>query len=472
MHVYIYIFYFQVPEMVRSIPPAKVFAMRQQTQLLWDRYFSSVEKIVFTTLEVSGAIETPPSRRGEVWRDWRSCFGKRCAKCTQLFSEIMSLAFILLRRHDYDIASCYAILFCANCSVCLILQIIRERLPSQPARDGLVWNSSPGGLLALPQFSDTWRHYPFSLGVGFPVGFPGESAPSPPMGTDQDARFTAVVYTQQQSLLAPQSGSVSSSPLHRLLKNVARSIFVARIIVICSGEKCGGRLPTQRWAQLPSNVPLNVLQAEGGSSGSGGGISRRFQPHALIQTSAILSLDEDCLLTTDEVDFAFSVWRAFPERIVGYPARSHFWDDAKGSWGYTSKWTNEYSIVLTGAAFYHRYYNFLYTRWLSPLLLKTVEQSHNCEDILMNFLVAHVTRRPPIKVTQRKQYKEQPPGGARSPWNDPDHFVQRQTCLNTFAAVFGYMPLLRSSMRLDPVLFKDPVSNLRKKYRQIELVGS
>ena len=81
----------------------------------------------------------------------------------------------------------------------------------------------------------------------------------------------------------------------------------------------------------------------------------------------------------------------------------------QGTWGYTSKWTNDYSIVLTGAAFYHRYFNYLYTEWLSPLLLKTVEQSHNCEDILMNFLVSHVTRRPPIKVTQRKQYKEQPP---------------------------------------------------------------
>jgi len=90
----------------------------------------------------------------------------------------------------------------------------------------------------------------------------------------------------------------------------------------------------------------------------------------------------------------------------------------QGTWGYTSKWTNDYSIVLTGAAFYHRYYNFLYTHWLSPLLHKTVEQSQNCEDILMNFLVSHVTRRPPIKVTQRKQYKEQPPGGARFvfPW--------------------------------------------------------
>jgi len=64
------------------------------------------------------------------------------------------------------------------------------------------------------------------------------------------------------------------------------------------------------------------------------------------------------------------------------------------------------------------------------------------------------------------------PFGFRSPWNDPDHFIQRQTCMNTFVAVFGYMPLLRSNTRLDPVLFKDSVSNLRKKYRQIELVSN
>lgn len=88
----------------------------------------------------------------------------------------------------------------------------------------------------------------------------------------------------------------------------------------------------------------------------------------------------------------------------------------QGTWGYTSKWTNDYSIVLTGAAFYHRYYNYLYSEWLSPLLLKTVEQSHNCEDILMNFLVSHVTRRPPIKVTQRKQYKESSPAPSSARW--------------------------------------------------------
>lgn len=56
-----------------------------------------------------------------------------------------------------------------------------------------------------------------------------------------------------------------------------------------------------------------------------------------------------------QVDFAFLVWRSFPERIVGFPTLSHFWDPEQGRWGYTSRWTNELSIVLTAAAFYHRY---------------------------------------------------------------------------------------------------------------------
>ena len=56
-----------------------------------------------------------------------------------------------------------------------------------------------------------------------------------------------------------------------------------------------------------------------------------------------------------QVEFAFHVWQHFGDRIVGYPARNHFWDEATSQWAYTSKWTNQYSMVLTGAAFYHRY---------------------------------------------------------------------------------------------------------------------
>lgn len=124
--------------------------------------------------------------------------------------------------------------------------------------------------------------------------------------------------------------------------------------------------------------------------------------------------------------------------------------------------------------FRFRYYNYLYTNGLSSLLTRMVDESQNCEDILMNFLVSHVTKLPPIKVTHRKQYRESllPSNAKNSQWMDSFHFSQRQLCIDTFANTFGYMPLVRSKMRMDPMLFKDPVSNLRKKYRQIEVVNT
>jgi hypothetical protein len=55
-----------------------------------------------------------------------------------------------------------------------------------------------------------------------------------------------------------------------------------------------------------------------------------------------------------QVDFAFVVWQSFPERMVGFLSGSHFWDEAQGGWGYRTGMTNEFSMVLTTAAFYHR----------------------------------------------------------------------------------------------------------------------
>lgn len=410
----------QVPEILHSVSPAKVFAMRQQTQILWDRYLSSVDKIVDTTIE-----------------------------------------------------------------------IIRGRINAHASREGLIWNSDPGALLTLnPGYSDSYQDFPFDFGecsqdsavagcdlAKKPSGqLLDTSPPSPwsslstfsshqPLLSANDNRrtnnnsmsFTAVIYTQ----LATTSVVHLSAPIFKLARNVAASAFVDKIIVIWTSESRPP--PTTQWPFIGgrTRVPVHVLHVAKAP------VSERFRPNDLIKTDAILSLDDDAAITTEEMDFAFSVWQHFPDRIVGFPARSFYWDDRKHAWAYTSKWSNEYAMVLTGAAFYHRYYNHMYTEWLPPIVHKTVDQASNCEDILMNFLVSHITRRPPIKVTQRKQYKEP---SVKSPWSDPSHFAQRQSCINTFTAVFGYMPLQKSSTRFDPVLYKDAVANARKKYRKLELI--
>ncbi|NXC22349.1 EXT1A protein, partial [Corythaeola cristata] len=194
-------------------------------------------------------------------------------------------------------------------------------------------------------------------------------------------------------------------------------------------------------------------------------LSNRFFPYADIQTDAVLSLDEHTSLSTSEVDFAFVVWRSFPERIVGFLTWSHFWDPEQRRWGYTSRWTNELSIVLTAAAFYHRYYHSLFTEYLPAGLRELADSLAACEDILMNVLVAAVTKLPPIKVTQRKQQKDPVKGTAGAGGR---RLSQRHDCLNQLAAWFGSMPLVSSQLRLDPVLFKDQVSVLRKKYPRLE----
>lgn len=63
---------------------------------------------------------------------------------------------------------------------------------------------------------------------------------------------------------------------------------------------------------------------------------------------------------------------------------------------------------------FSRYYHYLYTHFLPSSLKNMVDQLANCEDILMNFLVSAVTKLPPIKVTQKKQYKETMMGQVRT----------------------------------------------------------
>ena len=57
--------------------------------------------------------------------------------------------------------------------------------------------------------------------------------------------------------------------------------------------------------------------------------------------------------------------------------------------------------MLTGAAFYHKYYNYAYSRVMPAAIRDKVDEFMNCEDLAMNFLIAHMTRKPPVKVTSR-----------------------------------------------------------------------
>ena len=68
----------QVPEILRSVTGPEVFSMRQQTQVVWEQYLSSVEKIVMTTIHIvrervhphlARSSHTWNSSPGALWSD-------------------------------------------------------------------------------------------------------------------------------------------------------------------------------------------------------------------------------------------------------------------------------------------------------------------------------------------------------------------------------------------------------------------
>ena len=48
------------------------------------------------------------------------------------------------------------------------------------------------------------------------------------------------------------------------------------------------------------------------------------------------------------------VWRESRDRLVGLPGRYHAWDVRHGGWLYQANVSCELSMILTGAAFFHR----------------------------------------------------------------------------------------------------------------------
>lgn len=61
-------------------------------------------------------------------------------------------------------------------------------------------------------------------------------------------------------------------------------------------------------------------------------------------------------------------------------------------------------MVLTGLAFYHKYWSYVYTTQLPGDIKSWVDTNMNCEDIAMNFLVSNLTGKAPIKVLSAYLY--------------------------------------------------------------------
>lgn len=341
-------------KVLKGVSKAKLFEMRSQALLLWNRYFRSMAKIALTTLDV-----------------------------------------------------------------------INDRVFPHVAKTYEDWNDLPPGLLPPAPFA-------------FPFVAP------------RSRGFTAVVLTYDR---------VNS--LFKVVQQLTQVPSLVKVVVVWNNQRKSPP-PSSAWPKL--NKPLKVIRTKANK------LSNRFYPYKDIETEAVLAIDDDILmLTSDELEFGFEVWREFPDRIVGFPSRVHLWDNGTQQWKYESEWTNDVSMVLTGAAFYHKHYSYEYFERLPTSIRRWVDERMNCEDIAMNFLVANITGKAPIKVAPRKKFKCPECARLDNLSNDLQHMAARTECVNVFARAFGGMPLKTIEFRADPVLFKD---NFPEKLKRFPNLGS
>uniref|UniRef100_A0A1I8BLN0 Glyco_transf_64 domain-containing protein n=1 Tax=Meloidogyne hapla TaxID=6305 RepID=A0A1I8BLN0_MELHA len=217
--------------------------------------------------------------------------------------------------------------------------------------------------------------------------------------------------------------------------------YLNKVIVIWNDVKRAPTLPA--WPRL--RVPLLFI------NGTKNSLNNRFIPYKEIETEAVLSIDDDLDLKQYEIIFAFRVWREQRDRIVGFPARYHarFGD----SINYDSNHTCQF-------------YLHAYTYYMPQIIRDKVDEWTNCEDLAMNFLVSHLSRKPPIKTTSK--WTLRCPTCKESLSNNSYYFNERHKCTQFFIQVYGYNPLLFSQFRADSVLFKTRVpSNHQKCFRYV-----
>ncbi|KAI6232704.1 Exostosin-like 3 [Aphelenchoides fujianensis] len=311
-----------------------------------------------------------------------------------------------------------------------------------------LWNKHPHFVDASPEF--------LAFAAALPSGAEFDEAASSGMrpiapGSGQEfslalggnrirEQFTIVILTHNRD-----------DVLAVMLEKINRCPYVNRVLVVWNNPD---REPPDSWPKL--HVPVLFIKAERNS------LNNRFLPYDQIRTEAVLSLDDDIDFKAPEIVFAFRVWRENRERIVGLPARYHarYGDELF----YNSNHTCQLSMILTGAAFLHKSYFYAYSNQMPAIIREKVDEWMNCEDLAMNFLVAHLTRRPPIKATNK--WTIRCPTCPETLSGDAGHFDKRSRCIRFFVEVYGYNPLMFTQFRADSVLYRTRVPvNHQKCFR-------
>lgn len=420
--------------LLRSVSDADLLSMRRQGRLIWERYFSSVQANVDTLVaSLRDRLGIPPRPIPNV-----------------VAQSVFNASFVPLKADPPPVLDAEPDESLGPIEPPYPSPAFRRNYTTMLIQSRDAWNDWGDPFFLYPQLpfdpvlpSDA-KFIGSGMGfrpIGKGAGGAGKEFGESLGGNHPREQFTVVMLTyERDQVLMDSLGRLYGLP------------YLHKVVVVWNSPR--PPLDDLRWPDI--GVPVVVVKAARNS------LNNRFLPFDQIETEAILSVDDDAHLRHDEILFGFRVWRENRDRVVGFPGRFHAWDtNTLDAWNYNSNYSCELSMVLTGAAFVHKYYMYLYTYTLPQAIRDKVDEYMNCEDIAMNFLVSHLTRKPPVKVTSRWTFRC--PGCAVSLSEDDTHFQERHKCINFFSSVFGYTPLLNTQYRADSILFKTRIPHDKQK---------
>ncbi|KZV29455.1 hypothetical protein F511_03740 [Dorcoceras hygrometricum] len=231
-----------------------------------------------------------------------------------------------------------------------------------------------------------------------------------------------------------------------LLQSIAATYSAAPQVAGVVILWCNPSTSPRTLSRLSQNVSAFVHRSPSRS------LNSRFYPWEIINTRAVLICDDDIVADTASVFFAFAVWKSDPDRVVGFFARSHAYDIVSRSWIYTME-REKYSIILTKFMILDIKYLEIYSCSEEYATARqVVDKTNNCEDILMNFVVADEIGRGPLMVGAKgggirdhgDSRNEDVSGGVAEVGLSSrrvEHRKRRGECLREFHRILGRMPL-------------------------------
>ncbi|KAI5479115.1 glycosyltransferase family 64 protein [Pseudohyphozyma bogoriensis] len=166
-------------------------------------------------------------------------------------------------------------------------------------------------------------------------------------------------------------------------------------------------------------------------------LSNRFNPIRGLRTEAVFIADDDIFITTKDIDFAFEVWEARRESIVGFYPRIHGYDSDGSVFYAMAGKHHKYSMILTKAMMISAVHLHAYTCVLAPEVHRFVDMGTNCEDIAMNFMVSGLTNAAPVCVDVTVLSDFGTHTGISNSYGDRDVFAaRRDACVANLIELF------------------------------------